>query len=68
MRGFFFGGNLENFFRCFIKLILTLFLQSNPYGIKDSGPNSDMSAWTTAGLQPTTTYYSPYDPTFTAYG
>jgi hypothetical protein len=42
--------------------------QSNPYGIKDSGPTSDMSAWTTAGLQPTTTYYSPYDPTLAAYG
>lgn len=41
---------------------------SNPYGIKDSGPTSDMSAWTTAGLQPTTTYYSPYDPTLAAYG
>jgi hypothetical protein len=27
-----------------------------------------MSAWTTAGLQPTTTYYSPYDPTLAAYG
>lgn len=43
------------------------FLQSNPYGLKDSGPTSDMS-WTTAGLQPTTGYYSPYDPTLAAYG
>ena len=41
--------------------------QSNPYGLKDSGPTSDMS-WTTAGLQPTTGYYSPYDPTLAAYG
>ncbi|CRL00315.1 CLUMA_CG013588, isoform A, partial [Clunio marinus] len=40
---------------------------SNPYGLKDSGPTSDMS-WTTAGLQPTTGYYSPYDPTLAAYG
>lgn len=43
------------------------FFQSNPYGLKDSGPTSDMS-WTTAGLQPTTGYYSPYDPTLAAYG
>ncbi|CAO1356648.1 unnamed protein product [Diamesa serratosioi] len=40
---------------------------SNPYGLKDSGPSSDMSAWTSAGLQPTTGYY-PYDPTLAAYG
>lgn len=26
-----------------------------------------MSAWTSAGLQPTTGYY-PYDPTLAAYG
>ncbi|XP_055624837.1 homeobox protein araucan-like isoform X2 [Toxorhynchites rutilus septentrionalis] len=40
---------------------------SNPYGLKESGPTSDMSAWTSAGLQPTTGYY-PYDPTLAAYG
>jgi hypothetical protein len=41
------------------------FFQSNPYGLKENGPTSEMS-WTTAGLQPTTGYYSPYDPI--AYG
>ncbi|CAD7083060.1 unnamed protein product [Hermetia illucens] len=40
---------------------------SNPYGLKESGPTTDMSAWTSAGLQPTTGYY-PYDPTLAAYG
>ncbi|XP_049296804.1 homeobox protein araucan-like isoform X1 [Anopheles funestus] len=40
---------------------------SNPYALKDSGPTSDMTAWTSAGLQPTTGYY-PYDPTLAAYG
>ncbi|XP_063701208.1 homeobox protein araucan-like isoform X2 [Culicoides brevitarsis] len=40
---------------------------SNPYGLKESGPTGDMSAWTSAGLPPTTGYY-PYDPTLTAYG
>ncbi|XP_058837358.1 homeobox protein araucan isoform X2 [Topomyia yanbarensis] len=40
---------------------------SNPYALKESGPTSDMSAWTSAGLQPTTGYY-PYDPTLAAYG
>ena len=45
-----------------------LFLQSNPYGLKDSGPpGTDMGAWTSAGLQPTTGYY-PYDPALAAYG
>ncbi|XP_037808317.1 homeobox protein araucan-like [Lucilia sericata] len=39
---------------------------SNPYSLKESTTGSDMSAWSTAGLQPTTGYYS-YDPTF-AYG
>ncbi|XP_075163635.1 homeobox protein caupolican-like [Haematobia irritans] len=41
----------------------------NPYSLKESTSGSDMSAaaaWSTAGLQPTTGYYS-YDPTF-AYG
>uniref|UniRef100_A0A182U082 Uncharacterized protein n=1 Tax=Anopheles melas TaxID=34690 RepID=A0A182U082_9DIPT len=41
--------------------------KSNPYALKDSGPTSDMTAWTSAGLQPTTGYY-PYDPTLAAYG
>ncbi|TMW46005.1 hypothetical protein DOY81_008915 [Sarcophaga bullata] len=35
---------------------------SNPYSLKESTTGSDMSAWSTAGLQPTTGYYS-YDPT-----
>ncbi|KAE8748263.1 iroquois [Frankliniella occidentalis] len=39
---------------------------SNPYGLKDGG-STDMTAWTPAGLQPTTGYY-PYDPTLAAYG
>lgn len=43
------------------------FFQSNPYGLKESGPTGDMTAWTSAGLPPTTGYY-PYDPTLTAYG
>lgn len=53
-------------------LIANLFpfspMQSNPYGLKESsGTTGDMSAWTSAGLQPTTGYY-PYDPTLAAYG
>lgn len=45
-----------------------MFWQSNPYGLKDSGPpGADMGAWTSAGLQPTTGYY-PYDPALAAYG
>lgn len=47
-------------------LTLLSVFQSNPYGLKDSG-SSDMTAWTPAGLQPTTGYY-PYDPTLAAYG
>lgn len=43
------------------------FSQSNPYGLKDGSGAGDMSAWTSAGLQPTTGYY-PYDPTLAAYG
>lgn len=43
------------------------YLQSNPYALKESGPTSDMTAWTSAGLQPTTGYY-PYDPALAAYG
>ncbi|XP_017840505.2 LOW QUALITY PROTEIN: homeobox protein araucan [Drosophila busckii] len=39
---------------------------SNPYGLKDTAAGSDMGAWTSAGLQPTTGYYS-YDP-MSAYG
>lgn len=43
-------------------------LQGNPYGLKEGGPpGTDMSAWTSAGLQPATGYY-PYDPTLAAYG
>lgn len=49
-------------------MICIQFLQSNPYGLKESGPpGADMSAWTSAGLQPTTGYY-PYDPALAAYG
>ncbi|KAH8315626.1 hypothetical protein KR059_006566 [Drosophila kikkawai] len=40
---------------------------SNPYGIKDTSPSTEMSAWTSASLQSTTGYYS-YDPTLAAYG
>ncbi|XP_060535396.1 homeobox protein caupolican-like isoform X2 [Cylas formicarius] len=40
---------------------------SNPYSLKDASGATDMSAWTSAGLQPTTGYY-PYDPTLAAYG
>uniref|UniRef100_A0A1A9V320 Homeobox domain-containing protein n=1 Tax=Glossina austeni TaxID=7395 RepID=A0A1A9V320_GLOAU len=39
---------------------------SNPYSLKENSSGSDMTAWTSAGLQPTPSYYS-YDPTF-AYG
>ncbi|XP_045464903.1 homeobox protein araucan-like isoform X3 [Harmonia axyridis] len=40
---------------------------TNPYALKDTGATgTDMSAWTSAGLQPTTGYY-PYDPAL-AYG
>ncbi|XP_067642627.1 LOW QUALITY PROTEIN: homeobox protein caupolican-like [Eurosta solidaginis] len=39
---------------------------SNPYALKEGNGSSDMSAWTSASLQPTTGYYS-YDP-IAAYG
>ncbi|XP_067642625.1 homeobox protein araucan isoform X2 [Eurosta solidaginis] len=39
---------------------------SNPYALKDSATGTEMTAWTSAGLQPTTGYYS-YDP-MSAYG
>ncbi|KAJ9597646.1 hypothetical protein L9F63_011515, partial [Diploptera punctata] len=39
----------------------------NPYALKDGSSSADMTAWTSAGLQPTTGYY-PYDPTLAAYG
>ncbi|XP_017478662.1 PREDICTED: homeobox protein araucan-like [Rhagoletis zephyria] len=39
---------------------------SNPYALKDSAGGTEMTAWTSAGLQPTTGYYS-YDP-MSAYG
>ncbi|KAF4532128.1 hypothetical protein B566_EDAN004134 [Ephemera danica] len=41
--------------------------KSNPYGLKDGSSTADVTAWTSAGLQPTTGYY-PYDPTLAAYG
>uniref|UniRef100_A0A182J1S3 Uncharacterized protein n=1 Tax=Anopheles atroparvus TaxID=41427 RepID=A0A182J1S3_ANOAO len=50
-----------------VTLMLVALVISNPYALKDSGPTSDMTAWTSAGLQPTTGYY-PYDPTLAAYG
>ncbi|XP_075229794.1 homeobox protein araucan-like isoform X2 [Lycorma delicatula] len=40
---------------------------SNPYGLKDGSSSAEMSAWTSAGLQPSSGYYS-YDPTLAAYG
>ncbi|KAH8307347.1 hypothetical protein KR044_010446, partial [Drosophila immigrans] len=40
---------------------------NNPYGMKDAGSGSEMNAWTSAGLQSTSGYYS-YDPTLAAYG
>lgn len=39
----------------------------NPYTLKEASGAADMSAWTSAGLQPTTGYY-PYDPALAAYG
>ncbi|XP_074032635.1 homeobox protein caupolican isoform X1 [Leptinotarsa decemlineata] len=39
----------------------------NPYALKDASGATDMSPWSSAGLQPTTGYY-PYDPTLAAYG
>ncbi|OWR42763.1 iroquois protein [Danaus plexippus plexippus] len=42
-----------------------LLLFSNPYALKEGG--GEMSAWTSAGLQPSGGYY-PYDPTLAAYG
>ncbi|XP_018803858.1 PREDICTED: homeobox protein araucan [Bactrocera latifrons] len=39
---------------------------SNPYALKNSATGTEMTAWTSAGLQPTTGYYS-YDP-MSAYG
>lgn len=55
------------FGRRMINQILLFVSQSNPYALKDSGGAGDMTAWTSAGLQPTTGYY-PYDPTLAAYG
>ncbi|KAM8708798.1 hypothetical protein ACLKA7_015724 [Drosophila subpalustris] len=40
---------------------------NNPYGMKDASSGSEMNAWTSAGLQSTSGYYS-YDPTLAAYG
>ncbi|XP_067004044.1 homeobox protein araucan isoform X2 [Anabrus simplex] len=40
---------------------------SNPYALKDGSSSADMTAWSSAGLQPTTGYY-PYDPALAAYG
>ncbi|KRG00220.1 uncharacterized protein Dwil_GK10560, isoform B [Drosophila willistoni] len=39
---------------------------SNPYGLKETSGGTEMGTWTSAGLQPTTGYYS-YDP-MSAYG
>ncbi|KAH9627802.1 hypothetical protein HF086_000187 [Spodoptera exigua] len=46
-------------------LELLLKIISNPYALKEGG--GEMSAWTSAGLQPSGGYY-PYDPTLAAYG
>lgn len=55
-------------FNFILKKSCAYLFQSNPYALKESGPGAaDMSAWTSAGLQPTTGYY-PYDPTLAAYG
>nr|XP_034839159.1 homeobox protein caupolican-like [Maniola hyperantus] len=40
-------------------------VNSNPYALKEG--SGEMSAWTSAGLQPSGGYY-PYDPTLAAYG
>lgn len=58
------------FYNCVAKICIdcNFCFQSNPYALKDAGSAAaDMSAWTSAGLQPTTGYY-PYDPTLAAYG
>ncbi|KAI8431036.1 hypothetical protein MSG28_001107 [Choristoneura fumiferana] len=44
---------------------LRIAIKSNPYALKEGG--GEMSAWTSAGLQPSGGYY-PYDPTLAAYG
>lgn len=60
--------NVEKKISEILIFFLCVFWQSNPYGLKDSGPpGADMGAWTSAGLQPTTGYY-PYDPALAAYG
>lgn len=46
-------------------LLCRAVFQSNPYALKEGG--GEMSAWTSAGLQPSGGYY-PYDPTLAAYG
>lgn len=48
-----------------LTLLFVVVFQSNPYALKEGG--GEMSAWTSAGLQPSGGYY-PYDPTLAAYG
>ncbi|KAF9799198.1 hypothetical protein SFRURICE_006458 [Spodoptera frugiperda] len=48
-----------------VYLLCRAVFQSNPYALKEGG--GEMSAWTSAGLQPSGGYY-PYDPTLAAYG
>lgn len=48
-----------------IMLLYDAVFQSNPYALKEG--SGEMSAWTSAGLQPSGGYY-PYDPTLAAYG
>ena len=54
------------FKNCIFLNIFFLYFQNNPYSLKESTAGSEMTAWTSAGLQPTTGYYS-YDP-MSAYG
>ena len=52
-----------------VKLLTRSFLfQTNPYGMKDGGGGTDMSAWGSAALPPTAGYYSYDHPTLAAYG
>jgi len=59
----------DSILQIYLNLIVYLLFQSfqsNPYGLKDTAAGTEMGAWTSAGLQPTTGYYS-YDP-MSAYG
>ena len=45
-----------------------IFLQGNPYAMKDGASGAEMAAWSSAALQPTAGYYSYDHPTLAAYG